>query len=154
MFHLLAAMTFLSLISGPREVDARVQPTSLPALLAQASRDEIQIVDRLQKLRMAVEKLPKNWKAKNVKTLPTGTVLTKPVLLREVEGLEVLAAERWSVLVQSAAFLDKAERPNAYPRKALRELHQSHFEMHKKLDAFNTKLKNGILVNMVAKSTD
>jgi hypothetical protein len=117
--------------------------------LASASREELGLIERLRTFRIAVEKLPETWSASGIKSLPQGAVITKPGLLREIEGMELSAAERWNVIIENSALLDRPldgqnVRANQM-RKLLNDLPRVHQDVNQRLDMFNTQMKDGIL---------
>jgi hypothetical protein len=128
---------------------------SLTTTVASVSREELRLIGRMQSLRIITEKLPENWKAAGIKSMPQGSVLTKQVLLREMEDEELKAAERWNIILENTALLDKATDASdlraAKFRKSLEDLPRIHQELNQKLDQFNLKLKDGILQNLASK---
>lgn len=122
-------------------------------LLAVSSRGELSIIERLKNLREATNKLPDNWRS--VMKWSGGNVMTKDYLLREIESMELSAAERWSILVENSARLDvdqtKLTKADLYARRRLDQLPVLHLKINQKLDEFNSRLKDGILNNMAAK---
>lgn len=117
--------------------------------LAVASREELTLIERLRTFRIAVERLPDSWSASGIKSLPQGAVITKSGLLREIEGMELVAAERWNVILENSALVDKPLdsqniRANQM-RKLLNDLPRVHAELNQKLDMFNVQMKDGIL---------
>jgi len=122
--------------------------------LANVARSELNIVTRLKNLRAATEKLPDSWKASGIKG-QEDRVLTKPYLLSEIENMELLAAERWALIVENTATIDVAHQRSDSKtqgfRKQLSEVAKNQLELNVKLDAFNTKLKDGILINLATR---
>ena len=81
-------------------------------------------------------------------------MLTKSYLLNEIENMELLAAERWALIVENTATIDvphdQSDSKSQAFRKQLPDLSKSQLELNQKLDAFNTKLKDGILLNLAS----
>lgn len=146
---LLGALVFLSLQGQVQIEDIQFQTN-----LASIARSELSIVTRLKNLRTATEKLPETWKASGIKG-QEDKVLTKSYLLSEIENMELLAAERWAVIVENTATVDVShDRSDAKTlgfRKQLPDLAKVQLELNLKLDAFNMKLKDGILLNLATR---
>jgi len=121
--------------------------------LAGIARAELNIVTRLKNLRAATEKLPETWKASGIRG-QEDRMLTKPYLLTEIENMELLAAERWALIVENTATIDvphdQSDSKSHAFRKQLPDLSKAQLELNQKLDAFNTKLKDGILLNLAS----
>lgn len=118
-------------------------------MLAHAAREEMTIIDRLQNLRTATEKLPKTWQVRNRRTKK---LITKQVLLYELETMELMAAERWNKLVRSMALLANVNNSREDKIKSnVNRLYKLQSTMNHRLDTYNKKLKTGILVNLAAK---
>lgn len=119
------------------------------AQLSQLARDELAIVNRLQKLRDATEKLPEDWKSSEK---VDGEILHKQALLFQIQEMELSAASRWNLLLQNLASLSRPEADLSATEKAwrvqLRQLPGLHRAINKKLDRFNAQLKEGILLNL------
>lgn len=129
--------------------DFSVEQVSYLHSVASASRDELTLIERLRTFRIAVEKLPEAWTASGIKSLPQGVTISKPSLLREIESMELQAAERWNVILENSALIDgplDSQNPRASQvRKLLTDLPRIHQEMNTRLDRFNMQMKDGIL---------
>lgn len=129
--------------------DISVEQSTHLHSLASASREELSLIERLRTFRIAVERLPEAWAASGIKSLPQGAVITKQGLLREIEGMELAAAERWNVILENSALVDRAIDPQnvrgGQMQKMLTELPKVHQDMNQRLDMFNMQMKDGIL---------
>lgn len=130
-------------VSDLGEVEAKAHFRSV---VVKAARGELAIVDRLQNLRRATQKLPTTWKASGV---------TKEALLQEIETMELSAADRWALIMENTARLDldtaRMSRFDADLKRQLESLPQQHLELNSKIDAFNARIKDGIILNMASK---
>lgn len=123
--------------------------------LATISRDELMFIERLRTFRIAVEKLPESWSASGLKSLPKGAVITKAGLVREIEKMELQAAERWNILLENTALIDKnadvQDVRATQVRKLLESIPKVHEQQNDVLNQYNTQMKDGIL-NRLASS--
>lgn len=125
-------------------------------VLATSARGELELVDRMRSLRVATEKLPDTWKSSGFTAQNGETkVLTKQGLLDEISAMEYAAADRWAILLENAATVDtevrKIDTRSAAMRKKIEDLPALHFELNQRLDAFNKRLKDGILLNLATR---
>lgn len=148
---LLTGLTFLALqLTTQLEAD----DLKFHVQLATSARGELALVERLKNLRNVTEKLPENWRseAKRDGSIDGDKVLTKTALLKEIEGMELTAAERWALIVENTALIDisksKLDTRATAMRKQIEELPRLHLDLNSKLDAFNKRMKDGILFNL------
>lgn len=129
--------------------DLSVEQANQIHSVAAASREELSLIERLRTFRIAVEKLPDSWSASGIKSLPQGAIITKQGLMREVEGMELAAAERWNVILENSALVDRANDSQnlraAQVKRMLNDLPRIHQDLNSKLDQFNLQMKDGIL---------
>ncbi len=121
--------------------------------LATSARGELELIDRLKALRTATEKLPENWKSSVFKdSSGADKFLTKQGLIQEIENMEMLAADRWAVIVENTALIDvgdaKLDSRGKEMRAKITQLPDLHLDLNQKLDAFNKRMKDGILLSL------
>lgn len=122
------------------------------ANLSASARQELELVERVRSLRASVEKLPDTWKGSRLGAQPDGGVLTKQSLLHEIENMEFSAAERWSVILNNTAYLDRITDPKAFAaRKELLDVPKAQFELRKRIEEVNSKLRDETLSNLASK---
>jgi len=108
---------------------------------------------------------PENWQATGVKSAHEG-ILTKPMLLTEIENMELMAAERWTIILENTARITgskEVKRLSLQGKASSEEMLANHFrnqlakipkihsDIHQRLDEYNAKLKDGILMNLASK---
>lgn len=148
---ILSAILFLGL-----QGDLYADEVKFQTSLATSARGELNLIDRLRALRTATEKLPSTWKSSSFKTAEgENKVLTKQGLLDEIQAMEYTAAERWAIILENTATVDvnvgKLETRALAMRKKIEDLPNLHLELNTKLDAFNKRLKDGILLNLATR---
>jgi|GEM_PF-4706845 len=120
---------------------------SLSLHLSHLAKDEMAIVARMESLRTATLHLSDDWKSNQ-----TGSIMTKPQLLKELTKMEMTAAERWTILLQNLANINAQDiKPHSEMstwREELKKLPELQQAVNKKLDQFNSSLKDGILLNL------
>jgi hypothetical protein len=143
MFSILLAIS-LSITQDP----APIEMEAYRANLSSATREELALVDKVRALRSSVEKLPEGWKASGLMAETT----SKEALLAEIEGLEFSAAERWSILLNNTAFLDRVSDPKAFEaRRELSNVPKLQGEVVSQIERINFKLRDGVLLNLASK---
>ncbi len=121
--------------------------------LSIAAREELRLVEKVRTLRSQVEKLPDNFKSSPLSFQPSGAALNKLLLLHEVESLELQAAERWSVILNNTAYLDRVSDPNAFEaRKELAKLPKSQGNLDKQVEEINLKIKDAFVLNLASQA--
>lgn len=140
-------LTFAFALSLTLAAEAQEKNPVLSA--SSVSRDELALVNKLKDLRGLVEKLPQGWRAASLKP---GVHLTKENLISEIEQLELEAAERWHILLQNLAYLDRPLDPEATAvRHLLAEIPPAHALAQRKMDEMSFKIKDGVLLNLASK---
>jgi len=148
---LITAILLLGLQADPYADELRFQGS-----LATSARGELNLVERFRALRVATEKLPDTWKSSSFKASAGETkVLTKQGLLDEIQSMELTAAERWAIILENTATVDSAaaklDARSLAMRKKVENLPSLHLDINTKLDSFNMRLKDGILLNLATR---
>ena len=148
---ILSAILFLGIQAQLQADDLKYQTA-----LATSARGELDLIERLKALRVATEKLPETWKSSSFKASNgENKVHTKQGLLDEIATMELSAAERWAIIVENTATVDtpitKVDARASLMRKKIQDLPALHLELNQRLDAFNKRLKDGILLNLATR---
>ncbi len=154
-----------TILSISATILVQVTPIPFGVAVSDAAKNELHIVERLKSLRSATERLPENWQATGVKSAHEG-ILTKPMLLTEIENMELMAAERWTIILENTARITgskEVKRLSLQGKASSEEMLANHFrnqlakipkihsDIHQRLDEYNAKLKDGILMNLASK---
>lgn len=143
------ALYSVLLVAGPSVGSSNTE--AIEVQLAGLAKDEMAIVARLQSLRKATERLPADWKTERGNS-EDKKVYTRNNLLGHLDRLELMAAERWSLLIQNLATMktptSQLTEEDLLWRKDLERLPNLHMRINRQLDQFNAILKDGILLNL------
>jgi len=116
--------------------------------LSQLAQEEVSLIARLQSLRKATEGLPSDWRAPSFND--PKVEIDRDDLMKELTRMEFSAAGRWNVIVNNLAQLRETEETSEvrHWRQQLVTLEEHHQAMNRRLDAYNSRLKDGILMNL------